>query len=64
MNEYDRQVALFNAKTKNPDKTFYAHSVMKAENPDGDIYWFLTSDDEIIMVDMLHEPPIQMKELE
>lgn len=57
MSEYDRQMALFNAKVKNPDRVIYAHSKIVNESEDGNIYWFLTSDDEIIMVDMLHDEP-------
>lgn len=53
--EYDRQMAVFNKKIQKPDRVIKAHSVMHSEAETGDIYWFLSNDDTLIMVDMREE---------
>lgn len=55
--EYDRQMALFNAKIQKPDLIIKAVSVIKSKGKElgEDCYWFLTEDDQIIMVDMREE---------
>jgi len=51
MSELDRQLAIFNKKMPdNPDQVVKACSVIKHECEDGETYWFLTDDDQIIKV--------------
>lgn len=53
-NEMDRQMAIFKTKIEKPDRIIKAHSMMKSEGKDGsgDVYWFLSNDDTLTMVDM------------
>lgn len=48
--EYDRQMAIFAEKIKNPDQIIVACSVVRAEYPDGEMYHFLTVDDKLIRI--------------
>lgn len=59
MSEYDRQMAIFTAKIKDPDQTIRAYSVIKTEGKQigEDKYWFLTDDDQVILIDMTDELP-------
>lgn len=61
MSEFDRQVALLRDKIDNPDKVIRAYSVLKVEGKQigEDKYWFLTEDDEVVLVDMTEELPPQ-----
>jgi hypothetical protein len=59
MSEYDRQMAIFKAKVKTPDQTIRAYSVLRVTGRQlgDDKYWFLTDDDQVILVDMTDELP-------
>lgn len=59
MSEFDRQTKLFKEKVKTPDKIIKAHSLMKSVDNNGNelIFWFLSDDDTVTMVDMRDEEP-------
>lgn len=59
MSEFDRQSKLFKDKVPKPDKIIKAHSVMKSVDNNGNelIFWFLSADDTVTMVDMRDEEP-------
>lgn len=59
MSEFDRQMAIFKEKVDNPDKVIRAYSVLKVTGKQlgEDKYWFLTEDDQVILVDMTEELP-------
>lgn len=51
--EHDRQLKIFNERMGSPDKVIKARSLVKSEGDNGDdVYWFLTEDDKVVMIDM------------
>lgn len=50
MGEFDAQAKLFKERVKNPDRVIPAKSVMHGKYEDGERWWFITDDNEVIMV--------------
>jgi hypothetical protein len=55
MNELDRIGKVFAEKIEEPDKIIIAYAFIKAEYNDGDMYHFLTVDDQVIRVTLREE---------
>ncbi len=67
MSEFDRQAKIFAEKVKNPDITIKAYSRMIArgkgsKNKNKDVYWFLTGEDTLVMVDCRDEEEVKPDE--
>lgn len=55
VSEYERQTKIFAEKTGKPDITIQAYSHMKSEGEHGEVYWFLSGEDTVIMIDCRDE---------